>query len=230
MNPRGARHPGAVDSRLTTGGDDEAHEQGRAVSRHVLQRARTVAIVGASSNPERHSHSVVRYLQAAGYDVIPVRPDGREVAGLAASATLADVAGPVDLVVIFRRADAVPAHIEEAAAKHAQAVWLQPGVWSAEAESAAQRHGLTLVKGECVAEAHRHLAQPSGHPAKWGVHVRQRKPTYEDNRRRTDDSGYVANGGGGRVAGGGARSILDEKKIVKGAPSRRSGPFKPKPD
>lgn len=200
-----------------------------AVNRRVLQRARTVAIIGASSSPERHSSMVAEYLKTAGYDVIPIRPDRGEVAGLRAYATLADFGGPVDLVVIFRRAEAVPAHIDEAAARQAEVVWLPPGVWSRAAEAAAHRHGLTLVKGLCIAEEHRHLSQQSGHPTKWGVHVRRRKPTYEDNRRRPDDAGYVVGGGGGHVAGGGAHSILDEKKMVKGAPSRRSGAFKPKP-
>lgn len=198
------------------------------VNRRVLQRSRTVAVIGASSSPERHSHAVAVYLKAAGYDVIPIRPDGGEVAGLPAFARLADVAGPVDLVVIFRRPEAVPAHIDEAAARHVEAVWLPPGVWSREAEAAARRHGLTLIKELCIAEEHRHLSQQSGHPTKWGVHMRRRKSTYEDNRRRPDDAGYVVGGGGGHVAGGGVRSILDEKKMVKGAPSRRSGAFKPK--
>lgn len=200
-----------------------------ALNRRVLQRARTVAIIGASPNPARHSYSVANYLRTAGYDVIPVRPDGADVAGLPASATLAEVAGPVDLVVIFRRPEAVLAHIDEAAAKHVEVVWLQPGVGSRQAEAAADRHGLTLVKDLCIAEEHRHLSQHAGHPTKWGVHVRRRKATYEDNRRRPDDAGYVVGGGGGHVAGGGVRSILDEKKMVKGAPSRRSGPFKRKP-
>lgn len=197
--------------------------------RHVLQRARTVAIVGASSNPERHSHAVTAYLKTAGYDVIPIRPDGADVAGLRAYPSLAEVAGPVDLVVIFRRPEAVPPHIAEAAARRIEAVWLQPGVWSPDSEAEARRHGVTLIKDVCVAEEHRHLSQPSGHPHKWGVHVRRRKPTYEDNRRRPDDAGYVAGGGGGHSAGGGVRAIVDEKKMVKGAPSRRSGAFKPKP-
>jgi predicted CoA-binding protein len=200
-----------------------------ALNRRVLQRARTVAIVGASANPARHSYSVVNYLRTAGYDVIPVRADGADVAGLSASATLADVAGRIDLVVIFRRPEAVPAHIDEAAAKHVEVVWLQPGVWSRAAKTAADRHGITLVKELCIAEEHRHVSQPAGHPTKWGVHVRRRKPTYEDNRRRPDDAGYVAEGGGGHAAGGGVRAILDEKKMVKGAPSRRSGKFKRKP-
>ena len=197
--------------------------------RHVLQRARTVAIIGASSRPERHSYTVAEYLSTAGYDVAPIRPDGAEVAGLRSYSSLADVAGQVDLVVIFRRPGAVPAHIDEAAARGIEAVWLQPGVWSAGADAAADRHGLTLIKELCIAEEHRHLSQQSGHPAKWGVHVRRRKPTYEDNRQRPEEAGYVAGGGGGHTAGGGVRSIVDEKKMVKGAPSRRRGPFKRTP-
>jgi predicted CoA-binding protein len=200
-----------------------------AVHRHVLQRTRTVGIVGASTSPERHSHAVTAYLKTSGYDVIPIRPDRAEVAGVRTFATLAEVPGPVDLVVIFRRKEAVPAHIEEAAAKQVEAVWLPPGVSSREAEAAARRHGLTLIKDLCIAEEHRHLSGKSGHPGRWGVHLRRRKPTYEDNRRRPDDAGYAAGGGGGHAAGGGVRSIVDEKKIVKGAPSRRSGPFRSKP-
>jgi predicted CoA-binding protein len=200
-----------------------------ALNKRVLQRARTVAVIGASPNPARHSYSVVKYLKTAGYDVIPVRPDGAGVAGLPAFATLTDVAGPIDLVVIFRKSAAVPAHLKEAAAKHVDVVWLQPGVWTRQAETAADRHGLTLVKEVCIAEEHRHVSQPAGHPTKWGVHVRRRKPTYEDNRQRPENAGYVSGGGGGHVSGGGVRAIVDEKKMVKGAPSRRSGRFRPKP-
>lgn len=203
--------------------------RGEVNCRHLLQRARTVAIVGASPREERHSNTVVEYLRSAGYDVLPVHPDGGHVAGIAAYRRLADIPGAVDLVVIFRRPEAVPAHIEEAAAKHVEAVWLQPGCWSLDAERAAKRHGVTLVKERCVAEAHRHLSQPSGHPTKWGVHVRRRKPVYEDNRQRSGTAGYTAEGGGGHSAGGGVRSVLDEKKMVKGAPSRRRGPIKPRP-
>ena len=201
----------------------------KSVMRHVLQRARTIAIVGASTSPERHSHAVARYLAHEGYDVIPVRPDRSDVAGLTAYAGLADIPGAVDLVVVFRTPSAVPTHVEEAAAKGAEAVWLPPGAWSPAADAAAQQHGLTLIKECCVMEEHRRLSQRSGHPEKWGVHVRRRKPAYQDNRVRPEDSGYTASGGGGHVAGGGARSVLDEKKMVTGAPSRRRGPMKPRP-
>ena len=200
----------------------------KVIMRQVLQRARTIAIVGASPDPEQHSHTVAGYLSHEGYDVLPVRPDRCEVAGLATYAGLADIPGPVDLVVIFRASSAVPAHIEEAAAKHAETVWLAPGAWSPAAEAAARQHGLTFIKDCCIMEEHRHLSQRSGHPDKWGVHVRRRKPAYEDNRVRPDDGGYTPGGGGGHVAGGGNRSVLDEKKMVAGAPSGRRGPMKPR--
>jgi predicted CoA-binding protein len=203
--------------------------QTKSIMRHLLQRARTIAIVGASPSPDRHSHEVARYLAHEGYDVIPVRPDRADVAGLPAYASLADIPGAVDLVVVFRTPGAVEAHMEEAAAKGAEAVWLPSGAWSLAADGAAQQHGLTLIKECCVLEEHRQLSQRSGHPEKWGVHVRHRKPAYQDNRVRPEDRGYTASGGGGHVAGGGARSVSDEKKMVTGAPSRRRGPMKRRP-
>jgi predicted CoA-binding protein len=175
----------------------------KSVMRHVLQRARTIAIVGASPSPERHSHAVARYLAHEGYDVIPVRPDRSDVAGMAAYASVAEIPGAVDLVVLFRTPSAVPAHVEEAANKGVDAVWLPPGACSPAADAAARQHGLTLIKDCCVMEEHRQLSERSGHPEKWGVHVRRRKPAYQDNRVRPDDHGYTPGGGGGHVAGGG---------------------------
>jgi len=196
-----------------------------ALIRRVLQRTRTVAIVGTSSSPDRHSYTVTRYLARAGFDVIPVWSDRSRVAGLGTYATLMDVPGPVDLVVVYRTPSAVPSHIAEAAAKQVEVVWLPPGTWSLAAEAAARQHGVTLIKDRCIMEEHRRLTTgQSGHPPKWGVHVRRRKPTYEDNRKRPDDSGYTPAGGGGRVVGGGGRAILGEKKMKVGAPSKRSGP------
>jgi len=83
------------------------------------------------------------------------------------------------MVVIFRRRDAVVDHIQQAAAKHAEAVWLPPGTWSREAEDAARTHNLTLIKDRCIIEEHQHLAgargeATAGHPRKQRVHVRRR--------------------------------------------------------
>jgi len=93
----------------------------------LLRSSRTIAVIGASPHAERHSRDVVSYLHQSGYDVIPVRPDRASVEGLPTFASLEDFGGSVDLAVIFRRPDAVAAHIREAAAKHAYAVWLPPG-------------------------------------------------------------------------------------------------------
>jgi len=205
-----------------------------ALVERLLRRTRTIAVIGASARPTRHSGDVVRYLHNAGYDVIPVRPDRVQVGGLPTYARLDDVAGPVDLVMIFRRPEAATAHIREAAAKHAEAVWFPPGAWSREGEDEARRHELAIVKDRCIVEEHRHLfgatgELSAGHPRKTGVHVSRRKRTVEDNRPRPEDDGYVADGGGGHVAGGGVRAVLDEKKMMRGRPSPRSGRFKPKP-
>lgn len=206
----------------------------KALIQRLLRKTRTIAVVGASPKADRHSGEVVSYLHKAGYDVIPVRPDRAEVAGLPTYARLDDFAGPVDLAVIFRRPDAVPAHIREVVSKHAEAIWLPPGAWSRDADAEAKRHEIPLVKERCIIEEHRHLASgvgepTAGLPTKSGVHVRRRQATFEDNRARAEERGYVAGGGGGHRGGGGVRSILDEKKMVKGRPSHRSGPMKRKP-
>lgn len=150
----------------------------------LLRRARTIAVIGASPRPDRHSHEAVRYLHTAGYDVIPVRPDRAEVGGLPTYARLDDAGGPVDLVIIFRRADAAPVHVREAADKRAEAVWLPPGAWSREADREARAHDLTVIKDRCIIQDHAHLfgaiGEPSaGHPRKTG-----RRPSLGRRDRR----------------------------------------------
>lgn len=155
------------------------------------------------------------YLHDVGYDVVPIRPDRAQVGGLPTYARLSDFSGSVDLVVIFGRPEAVPAHIDEAASKRPDAVWLPPGTWSRAAAEEAAKYQLAVVKDRCIIEEHRHLTgargePPSGHPRKPGVHVRKRRRRSEDGER--ESPGYVAGGGGGRRAGGGVRAVLDEKK------------------
>lgn len=128
----------------------------------LLHRARTVAVIGASSR--RHSGAVVHYLHRAGYDVIPIRPDRVAVDGLPTYARLEDVGGQIDLVAIFRRPDAVKTHISEAASKQTHGVWLPPGTWSREAEEEARRHKLPVVRDSCIMEDHRHLCDTQGNP------------------------------------------------------------------
>jgi uncharacterized protein len=121
----------------------------------ILAEARTIALVGASPNPARPSNGVMRYLLAAGYRVIPVRPHVREVLGVPAVASLAEIDEPIDLVDVFRRVDACPDVAREAVEVGAKAVWLQLGLVSPEAREIAESAGLEYVENQCTAIVHR---------------------------------------------------------------------------
>lgn len=128
----------------------------------ILRTCHTLAVVGLSSNPHRASHGVSRYLQRAGYRIIPVNPNETEVLGEKAYARLADVPEPVDCVVIFRRPEHVPQVVEEAIAKGAKAVWMQQGIAHAEAAARARAAGLLVVEDRCMMIEHlRMSAEPS---------------------------------------------------------------------
>jgi predicted CoA-binding protein len=125
----------------------------------ILADAKTIAIVGASPNPDRPSHGVMRYLLQQGYSCIPVRPlDYDEVLGVPCVATLADIDEPIDLVDVFRREDALVEHAEEAVEAGAGALWLQLGLASPEARRIATEAGLDYVENECTAVVHRRVA------------------------------------------------------------------------
>jgi predicted CoA-binding protein len=119
--------------------------------RRLLERSRRIAVVGASPNPWRPSHGVVRTLRRRGYDVVPVNPTVDEVQGLATVATLADVVGPIDLVDVFRRPEHAPDIAEQAVAVGAGGLWLQLGVRSAEAARIAAAAELPYVEDACLA-------------------------------------------------------------------------------
>ncbi len=122
----------------------------------ILAEARTIAVVGASPDPSRPSNDVLRYLLAAGYRVIPVRPaDCDEIHGVPCVTSLAEIDEPVDLVDVFRRPEAVPEHAHEAVAAGAGALWLQVGIESDEARRIAQEAGLDYVENACTKVVHK---------------------------------------------------------------------------
>lgn len=124
----------------------------------ILRDTKTIALVGASPRPDRPSYGVMRYLLQQGYDVIPVRPrDCDEVLGVPRVGSLAEVDRPIDLVDVFRRADAAPDVAREAVTVGARAFWLQLGLRSDEARRIAVDGGLDYVEDECTAIVHRRL-------------------------------------------------------------------------
>ena len=125
----------------------------------ILLGAGTIALVGASPRPHRPSNSVMRYLLDAGYRVIPVRPHVREIHGIPCVASLAEIDEPIDLVDVFRRADACPGVTQEAVDAGAKAVWLQLGVVSPEARRIAEDAGVEYVENACTAIVHERAAR-----------------------------------------------------------------------
>lgn len=127
----------------------------------LLRDSRTIAIIGASSDPSRPSNSIMAYLQRAGYRCVPVNPNETEVLGEKAYASLdaipADI--QIDVVNVFRR----PAHTPEfarAAARRpgVKAFWMQSGIVNDEAMKIAQGGNLFAIQDECIAVRHRLLA------------------------------------------------------------------------
>jgi predicted CoA-binding protein len=118
--------------------------------RVILDRARTIAVVGLSSNARRDSYGVARFLQVRGYRIIPVNPNETEVLGEKAYPTLLDIPDPVDLVNVFRRPSATPEVAERAVAIGAPVLWLQLGIESEDARQIAEEAGLTVVMDLCI--------------------------------------------------------------------------------
>jgi predicted CoA-binding protein len=121
----------------------------------ILRDAKTIAVVGLSSNPMRASHGVAEYLKATGYRIIPVNPNETEVLGEKAYARLEDVPERVDIVDVFRRAEEVPAVAESAIGVGAKVLWMQLGIEHAEAAERARAAGLVVVEDSCLMVEHK---------------------------------------------------------------------------
>lgn len=120
----------------------------------LLRSARRIAVVGASSRSGRPSLNVFRTLVAAGYDVVPVNPNERDVDGVPAFPSVADavaVSGPVDIVDVFRRSELCVPHAIEAVEVGARCLWLQLGIVNEEAARIAHDAGLAVVMDRCTA-------------------------------------------------------------------------------
>jgi uncharacterized protein len=126
----------------------------------LLRTAHRLAIVGASPDRNRPSHSVMRYLQAQGYECVPINPTTRDVLGVSTFGTLEQAVaatGPFDIVDVFRRPEYTPPIARSAVATGCRALWLQLGVVDWEAARIAHEGGLAVVMDRCTAIEHRKL-------------------------------------------------------------------------
>ena len=125
----------------------------------ILKNAKTIAVVGLSPDPGRPSHGVARYLQRAGYRIIPVNPGIAEVLGEHAYASLRELPEAVDVVDVFRRSEFVAGVVEDAIALGARAIWLQDGVFDEASAARARSAGLEVVMDDCIMRRHARMAR-----------------------------------------------------------------------
>ena len=131
--------------------DHESYPDG--YLRDILERVRTIAVVGASPRRTRPSHGVMAYLQRHGYRTIPVNPNaaGDTINGEKCYAALAEVPEAIDMVDVFRRSEAAGAAVDAAIAVGAKIVWMQLGVRDNAAAARAEVRGLKVVMNRCPA-------------------------------------------------------------------------------
>lgn len=118
----------------------------------ILRSARTIAVVGASTNPFRASHSIAQFLVESGYDVIPVNPNHPEVLGRRCYGSLLEIPAGVqiDIVDVFRNSAAVAALVEPAIERKARFFWMQEGVVDSEAARRLEAAGVGVAMDRCI--------------------------------------------------------------------------------
>ncbi len=123
----------------------------------IVREARTVAVVGLSSNPEKASNEVGSYLKEQGYRVIPVNPSEDEVLGEHAYDTVDEIPEEVDVVDVFLPPDKTPEIAEDAVRAGARALWLQEGIENEDTRRIAEEGGLAYVENRCMKKTHESL-------------------------------------------------------------------------
>jgi len=123
----------------------------------LLTAAKTIAVVGLSPKPDRDSYQVAAYLQQHGYRVLPVRPAQAEILGEKAYASLDDIAGPVDIIDVFRSPDQILPHAQEALRLKPKVFWMQEGIENREAAALLTAAGIHVVMNRCIKRDHARL-------------------------------------------------------------------------
>jgi len=121
----------------------------------LLQRSKTIAVVGLSSNPLRPSHGVSAYMQSHGYHIIPVNPNITQCLGQKAYPSLLEVPEKIDIVDVFRRSEFVDEVVDQAIELQVPAIWMQEDVINENAAARARQAGILVVMDRCILKEHR---------------------------------------------------------------------------
>jgi predicted CoA-binding protein len=127
---------------------------------NLLTTATTIAIVGASGNPDKASYGIMQKLLKGGYTVIPINPKEAEILGQRSYPSLLDVPERIDIVDVFRRPEDTPSIADDAVKIGAKALWLQSGISNDEAAARAEQGGLLAVMDACIGATHSMLRIP----------------------------------------------------------------------
>ena len=120
----------------------------------ILKKAKRIAVVGLSDNPQRTSYMVSKAMQSAGYEIIPVNPTVDEVLGVKAVKTLKEIEGHVDIVNVFRRSEYLMEVAKEFVEIDADVFWAQLGLENEEAYNFLKDKGYTVIMDRCIKVEH----------------------------------------------------------------------------
>jgi predicted CoA-binding protein len=123
----------------------------------IVRKAETIAVVGASNDPEKYSHKVASYLKEQGYHVVPVNPTEEEVLGEQSYETVEQIPEEIDVVEVFLPSEKTPQIAQDAVRAEAKVLWLQEGIESAQTRRIAQEGGLDYVENRCMRKIHESL-------------------------------------------------------------------------
>ena len=125
--------------------------------REILEKNKTIAVVGLSDKPERDSYRVADYMKEHGYRIVPVNPSKDEILGEKSYPDLKSIPFAVDMVDIFRKVDAIPKVVDEAIGISAKVVWMQLGLAHNASAEKARDAGLKVVQSKCLKVEHKKL-------------------------------------------------------------------------
>ena len=131
----------------------------------VLRDSQTIATVGIKEDESEDAHRVPKYMQSAGYRIVPVNPMLDRILGEKAFARLSEVDIPIDLVNLFRAPENIPEHVREILAlpNRPRAVWMQLGIYHGSAAARLRAEGITVIQDRCIMVEHRRLLGTGDH-------------------------------------------------------------------
>jgi hypothetical protein len=132
----------------------------------ILEKHKTIAVVGLSTDPAKYSHKVAKYMKTNGYRIIPINPFADVILGEKCYKSLLDVPENIEIVDIFRPAEDVPPIVDQAIELkqklgNPQIIWMQLGIVNEEAAKRARDAGLTVVMNKCMMKEHKRLSRKS---------------------------------------------------------------------